>query len=880
MEKVMPSRLSVLLSASILLLGFQGLRADERAEITLRCWGIPNTASTVDNLAMLRILDSFVKEYPHIRPISSTGLQLLHRSQDMVPLMQIAGDIAPHVLYVNLRQSDTYITNKFLYPLEGFLHQTLDLDLHNSQNMELDSYLEALKQSPKYEAEVGRRIPLQGWRVIRRRCPEGKDCPYAKANGGELDFEPTDRHYHIYAFPQNALIMSLFYDRGLFHEANLPDRVPKDNEEFLEFAKRLTNPRESRYGVKLNIGPVLSWSTLSFLYSAGGRIVEEDEEGNWRCVFDTEEAANAYFFVARMFHEPFKRGDEEFTGVVFTGETTGSQIYAGMWFAYIHANAFGSHDPTMIGFGPVPEGYSGERGSEFNMQMTGIFAGIEDPQVRQASWDYIRYLNGPEGRKIKAETFVQQGQGRFIQAEVLEEAGYDEYVRQIPPGWPEAYREALAKGVPEPYGKNCANVYYYASKAVSQIQTDKKIGELIAQRKYALDDGDVKTAEALEKQCKDRIREILILQNEQANQKMLSILPDDVRTKRNILATIVSVIILTVFVLLFRKVFKVFDSSTILAVGTTGKWQFVRYKWAYMLLAVPVGLVLLWQYYPLLRGTVMAFQDYNVRGFSKWVGMDNFAEALFDSEFWYSIWVTMKYASLFALFGFTAPIILALLLTEVPRGKVIFRTLFYLPAVLTGLMVIFLWRSFYGQYGMINTMINYVITAINYIPWVEISLMEKNWLNDPQLALLCILLPVVWAGMGPGCLIYLAALKTVPEEIYEAADIDGAGIWHKTTHVALPSIKALIMINFIGVMVATFKGQGEFALAMTGGGPYSPNGETEFVGLRIFYQAFGYLKFGVATAMAWIMGSMLVGFTVIQLQRLSKMEFKTATGTK
>lgn len=158
--------------------------------------------------------------------------------------------------------------------------------------------------------------------------------------------------------------------------------------------------------------------------------------------------------------------------------------------------------------------------------------------------------------------------------------------------------------------------------------------------------------------------------------------------------------------------------------------------------------------------------------------------------------------------------------------------------------------------------------------------MEKNWLNDPQLALLCILLPVVWAGMGPGCLIYLAALKTVPEEIYEAADIDGAGIWHKTTHVALPSIKALIMINFIGVMVATFKGQGEFALAMTGGGPYSPNGETEFVGLRIFYQAFGYLKFGVATAMAWIMGSMLVGFTVIQLQRLSKMEFKTATGTK
>ena len=83
------------------------------------------------------------------------------------------------------------------------------------------------------------------------------------------------------------------------------------------------------------------------------------------------------------------------------------------------------------------------------------------------------------------------------------------------------------------------------------------------------------------------------------------------------------------------------------------------------------------------------------------------------------------------------------------------------------------------------------------------------------------------------------------------------------------------MINFIGVMVATVKGGGQFALAMTGGGPYTPYGQTEFVDLKIFLQAFGYLKFGIATAMAWILGAMLVGFTVIQLQRLSKMEFKT-----
>lgn len=169
---------------------------------------------------------------------------------------------------------------------------------------------------------------------------------------------------------------------------------------------------------------------------------------------------------------------------------------------------------------------------------------------------------------------------------------------------------------------------------------------------------------------------------------------------------------------------------------------------------------------------------------------------------------------------------------------------------------------------------------LNILPSVEIDLLQKNWLQDPNMALICILLPVIWSGMGPGCLIYLAALKTIPEESYEAADIDGAGIWHKIFHVAIPGIKALLIINFIGVIVATMQGGGDFALAMTGGGPYSPYGETEFVSLKIFFQAFGYLKFGVATAMAWILGSMLIGFTVIQLQRLSRLEFKTAPETK
>ena len=89
---------------------------------------------------------------------------------------------------------------------------------------------------------------------------------------------------------------------------------------------------------------------------------------------------------------------------------------------------------------------------------------------------------------------------------------------------------------------------------------------------------------------------------------------------------------------------------------------------------------------------------------------------------------------------------------------------------------------------------------------------------------------------------------------------------------------SLILINFVGAAIGAMKSGGEFVLAMTGGGPYTPYGATEVVGLHIFWEAFGYLRFGPATAMAWVLGSMLIGFTVLQLQRLSRMEFKAGAG--
>ncbi len=833
--------------------------------IRLRAWGVPEYArNDVEALADRKIVEAFQERFPNVKPVATTGLEIPGRqTKDILPLMQIAGDIAPDVLYVNFRQSDTFISNKFLYPLDRYLEHLVGATVRGGHLLAPDAYVAQLRQGPNFAREVAERVPDQCWPVMRRRCPYGAECPYLKAWGEP----PAGVHYHTWCFPVGPDFIALFYRKDLFFEAGLPDRAPETIDEMLAWCRRLTNPKEDRYGLQIFLEE-LGWSTMSFLYSCGGRVVEQDQRGEWRCAFDTEEAVEAYYLVARFFLEPFENQHGRFTGVVYLGEPQGThELRCAMSFNYLDQRFFGTYDPGQFGFGPVPAGPAGLRGSEFNSRMVGIYAGLEtDIPKRNAAWEYIRFFDGPEARLVRTTTLVESGMGRFVRPKLLEEAGFPEYVRQVPRGWEDAARVALEHGIPEPYGRNCQQVYTYVSRAIDQIRTDARV-----QRAMAAFDGPA---------AKARIREILRERVRRSNETMLDIYTPEQRRFRSTVAAAVAGAILLVFALMFRWVFRAFARAEPAEPGRRrAGWQFGRYKWAWIILLPALGTIALWEYWPLLRGAVIAFQDYNVRGFSEWVGMQNFANVLFDDEFWYALGVAVQYSLLFMAFGFAAPIALAFLLTEVPRGKILFRTIYYLPAVLTGVVVIFLWKGFYGRYGMINDLVNFAIGLLNYLPGVALEEVHTAWLESPTFALFFCLLPTIWAGMGPGCLIYLAALKTIPEDLYEAADIDGAGIWGKTFHIAIPSIRSLILINFIGAMIGTMKTGGGFILAMTGGGPYTPYGRTEVVGLHIFWQAFAYLRFGAATAMAWVLGAMLIGFTVFQLQRLSRMEFRTAAGT-
>ncbi len=289
---------------------------------------------------------------------------------------------------------------------------------------------------------------------------------------------------------------------------------------------------------------------------------------------------------------------------------------------------------------------------------------------------------------------------------------------------------------------------------------------------------------------------------------------------------------------------------------------------AWSLVLPAVLLIATWSYYPLIRGMIMAFQDYKITGDAKFVGLENFIVLCLDKSFWKSLLTTFYFVFLNMTLAFCAPIVLAILLSEVPRCKIFFRTLFFLPQMTSGMVIALLWKLMYNPtpQGFFNQLVAY----LNYIPFVHVE--PQTWLENPSLAMLCCVIPTVWASMGMARLIYLAALHSIPRDLYEAAEVDGAGVLSKLKSITLPCILPLILINFVGAFIGTFQNMGNIFLMTFGG----PGDATMVISLKIWIEAYNNLRFSMATSMAWVLGSLLIGFTYVQIQLLGKVEYRKA----
>lgn len=644
-----------------------------------------------------------------------------------------------------------------------------------------------------------------------------------------------DGQIHVYGLPQSTVVSGLFFNKELFRLAGLPPRAPRDWNELSEFAEKITALGPGYAGLSLAAGSNAAFHLMNLLRASGGDAVQEIAPNSWRAVFNTPEAVEAYAFYYQLVE-----GDRLATRTS-RPLTADEMRRVGMMFRYVGDTV--SVDPEVWGFGPVPRGPRGHQGAEINAGILAMFSGIKDPAKRQAAWEYIKFVTSDEADRIRIQTLVDLGQASVLNPLQLRKYGFVEQLVFTQPGLEEQLAEAMATGKPEPYGRNCNLIYQEMTYPLDEMLLSRSVRE-------AWSSGD---REAFLRE----IQSILDRAVDRTNERMIGYVdPEKMRVRR-----IVTVAVVAIIAAAFLAVI-ILTGRTFLRSGRQASKPVSSKSLIPWLCLLPAAaLLLVWEYIPLLRGAQLAFVDYRILLPSVFVGLDNFANVLFNAGFWRSMMVTGYFAALKLTFGFAAPIILAYLLHLIPRQKILFRTLYYLPAVLSGTAVFFLWVALFDGEGVLNQMLR--------LFGFEAT---RPWTQDPVLAMLTCVIPGIWATTGPGCLIYLAALKTIPEEQFEAAELDGAGFWSKTWHVVLPGLKALIAINFIGAFAAALQTSANI-LIMTGGGP---NGATEVASLLIFFEAFTRLNFGMATSMSWIIGSMMLGFTIIQLRRLSRMEFKTA----
>lgn len=846
----------------------------------------PNSPEDATTKRLLRLS----RENPGLNLKQWGGITLPGGGAKASLMMAIAGDTAPDIGEAWFHIIGSEIRNGFLYPLNEWIGEDSD---GNGIIDDDETIWEPWKKVP----------PL--WRKVAMN--EGK----------------------VYGIPQVAKSdMGVIFRTDLVRAAGLnPNAPPETWEEFMHWCHKLTDPGKEIVGARKSAGQraialqPYGFTFLPWIQSAGGDPIVQYKvdpetgkkvkfgsdastflsptgkdlakvDSEWQADFSSPEAIAA----AKLYHDiiwkkwivdpntgaaiDLNTEDLRAKSVTVNGKTIqfseadvikgvgraqGGQRGEGAfdylatgevamltWFVS-DLNAIGQKvgvNPDLLSWFPFPKGPSEKARKVVQVQnhYAVMYEGVgrRSKTERDMVWKTLAAICDEEVLDSHVKTQVLSGLSRFVKPADLKRLGYDEYLADIPATVRQNYVD-MESGVisvqTEPYMGFWTTVDSALSKEVLSLIISVT-GESF----------DFETA--------------LIEVERKANSGMMFQMSseelDKYRPRARIALGVVVVILIILLIKIMRQNManKTGPSTTLTTGNVYNKWL----AWGMVLPALL--LIALWSYYPLFRGMIMAFQEYKITGESPFVGLDNFILLFMDSSFWMSIVRTFYFVALTMLLSFTTPIILAIMLTDVPRFKIFFRTLSFLPQMSSGLVIALLWKLMYEPTP--EGFFNQIITIFNYIPFVDIP--PQQWLHDPALAMICVIMPTVWATLGMQSLIYLAALSSLPTDVYEAAEIDGASIWTKITSITLPSIMPLIIINFVGAFIGTFQNMGNIFLMTFGG----PGESTTVVGLKIWVEAYANLRFSMATTMAWVMGAMLIGFSYFQIKFLGKIEYKRA----
>ncbi|MFI9423551.1 carbohydrate ABC transporter permease [Streptomyces achromogenes] len=267
----------------------------------------------------------------------------------------------------------------------------------------------------------------------------------------------------------------------------------------------------------------------------------------------------------------------------------------------------------------------------------------------------------------------------------------------------------------------------------------------------------------------------------------------------------------------------------------------------------------LFSWYPAIRAVVISFQKYTPGSPPEWAGTANFTRVLHDPEFADAWRNTLVFTLLALLIGFAIPFVLALVLNELRHAKAFFRVVAYLPVMIPPVVSALLWKWFYDPgAGLANEALRLV-----HLP-------TSHWTNGTGTALVSLVLVATWANMGGTVLVYLAALQSIPGELYEAAELDGASLLQRVRHVTVPQTRFVMLMLMLLQIIATMQVFTE-PFVITGGGPEN---STVTVLYLIYKYAFLYNDFGGACALSVMLLVLLGAFSALYL-RLTRTEGDT-----
>ncbi|MHB0999723.1 MAG: extracellular solute-binding protein [Armatimonadota bacterium] len=646
----------------------------------------------------------------------------------------------------------------------------------------------------------------------------------------------------LYAIPCNTDDRALYYNRELFRKAGLdPDRPPRTWSELKEYTKKLTIYDKNKSFKQVGFMPMWGNSFLHiYAFANNGEFMSPD---GLKCTLDDPRSVKALDYMISFYDEmggvdainAFAAGFKVNELDPFLTDLVAMKI-DGNWVL----NSIARYAPDLdfaVAPAPVPDArYEGkppftEKDSQFITWSGGFSYAIpRGARHTEESWLFIKWMLSPEAMRIFNEEQKQYNisKGKPFVPDMTANMKINEMIFQEFAPKNDKFKKPLRMFIDlmqvskwRPTTFVGQRLWDEQLRAIEQATRHKKTAE------EALGEASMLVQKELDK----------VLQRSKFQPLNMTY------------PFIIIGLLLIGLVFLIRRMFKQHGPIGSLSRGEAIAGYLFASPWIIGFVAFTIG--------PIIASIILSFCDYDVLHAARWVGVNNYHDLLTDD--WHYLSKALYNAGYLALFGLPLGLIvslsIAMLLNTKVGGMTWYRTIYYLPSIVPVVANLILWMWVLNpQYGLLNAAWKATLTEwFNIIP--------PTWLASEIHAKPALIVMGLW-GAGGGMILWLAGLQGVPQHLYEAAEIDGAGWWSRFWNVTFPMITPYLFFNLIMGTIGVLQSF-EAQYIMTGGGPADA---TLVPVLYLFNNAFSYFKMGYASALAWILFVIIMALTLVQLK--------------